>query len=176
MNSHIHFVITGPECSGKSGLSEALADQYDTILVPEYSRTYLTLIGRPYLMEDLDKIALGQLSLEEEAFNSDKSFSICDTDLTVMYIWSAYKYGDGSNLIEEGLYSHIENKYYFLCYPDLQWVPDPLRENPEDRIELFQLYEKLLKELSVPYTILKGPLEDRLSVCNNIIAEKGLIK
>lgn len=175
MNSHFHFIITGPECSGKTILSEALSKKYDTILVPEYSRAYLNLIRRPYLIEDLDKIALGQLSLEEEARSSGKLFSICDTDLTVLYIWSAYKYGEVSDLIENGLYSELDNKYYFLSYPDLKWEPDSLRENPHDRIELFNLYKKLLDELNVPYIIIVGDLNTRIAACHKIIQERGFI-
>lgn len=172
---HFQFVFTGPESTGKTILSESISNESGRPIVHEYARVYLDLLNRPYTIKDLDNIAIGQLTLETEEGLFDSEFSICDTDMTVLYIWSAYRYGVVSPIIEEALYNNIENKFYFLCYPDLPWMPDPQRENPNDREELFDLYEKLLKELEVPYSVLKGSLEQRLIQCRQIITERGFI-
>jgi len=172
---HFQFVFTGPECTGKTIVSEGLSEETGRPMVYEYARVYLDLLNKPYIRKDLDNIAIGQLSLETEAGLFEYDFSICDTDLTVLYIWSAYKYGHVSAIIEEGLYNNLQNKHYFLCYPDLPWEPDPQRENPNDREELYDLYEKLLNELEASYTILKGSIEQRLNECRQLIIDRGFI-
>ena len=40
--------------------------------------------------------------------------------------------------------------------PDLPWEPDPLREHPTQRQELFELYLKRLREMDVPFAIIEG--------------------
>lgn len=164
------IAIVGPESSGKSTLSAALAQQYQTVWVREYAREYLKRLGRPYQMEDLTEIAKGQLQLEIQAFPDAHRVLICDTNLLVVKVWSEYKYGQLAPWIAE----HLGLKHYawhLLCYPDLPWEDDPLREhpNPEQREELFAIYESALIEAQVPYTRIEGTHEARLRQSEAII-------
>lgn len=59
-------VVIGPESTGKSTLSEQLANHYQTVWVPEFARGYLETLGRAYNQDDLLRIAEGQLQLEDE--------------------------------------------------------------------------------------------------------------
>src|ERR1043165_4391321 len=82
------IVIIGPESTGKSTLCEQLALHYDTVWCPEYARYYLEESGMDYTYEDLNKIAQGQLALEEsmeEDVSNDLYF--VDTDMYVMKVW-----------------------------------------------------------------------------------------
>jgi nicotinamide riboside kinase len=58
---------------------------------------------------------------------------------------------------------------YILCKPDIEWEPDPLRENPHDRDELFELYEGLLRESGSDYVISAGSMAERLQNALNLI-------
>ena len=49
-------VFTGPECSGKSTLSSAIANKFNLPLVKEYAREYLNNLNREYNYSDLIKI------------------------------------------------------------------------------------------------------------------------
>ena len=60
-------VIIGPESTGKSTLSEQLAQHFHTQWVPEYARAYIDTLQRPYEEEDLYTIAKGQLEQEDAA-------------------------------------------------------------------------------------------------------------
>jgi nicotinamide riboside kinase len=51
---------------------------------------------------------------------------------------------------------------YLLCYPDLKWQPDPLRENPENREYLFGQFVKELDLHNFNYRIVKGRGDERL--------------
>jgi len=44
----------------------------------------------------------------------------------------------------------------FLCAPDIEWQPDPLRANETDRWRLFELYEAALKNAGKSYTVVTG--------------------
>ena len=162
------YAITGPESSGKTTLTAALAERYNSAWIPEYAREYLTLREGRYDLKDLDSIAEEQferwkLRTEELVF--------CDTDMTVMKVWSEFKYGSCSNKIRS-LLEQQEFEHYFLCRPDMEWEDDPLREHPEQREELFKIYLNELTERKLPFTVIEGSLEDRLSICDRIISGK----
>ena len=60
------IVVIGPESTGKSTLSQQLAEHYKTAWIPEYAREYLLKNGTEYSFDDLYKIAKGQMHLEDE--------------------------------------------------------------------------------------------------------------
>jgi nicotinamide riboside kinase len=51
---------------------------------------------------------------------------------------------------------------YLLCLPDIEWEPDPLRENPDDRWELLKTYRSELNALNVNFVEVEGTGEIRL--------------
>jgi NadR type nicotinamide-nucleotide adenylyltransferase len=156
-------VVIGPECTGKSELSEYLAKELKTVWVKEYARRYLNELGRPYVAEDLTEIARGQLSLEDEAARQANKVLISDTDLYVIKVWSMFKYG----YCDPWILNQIESrKYdlYLLTYVDIPWVNDPLREHPDQRLELYSIYLDEMKNQSVPFVEIKGEREQRRKI------------
>jgi hypothetical protein len=51
----------------------------------------------------------------------------------------------------------------------MPWEPDELRENPEDRDVLFDLYLTELELRKWPFAVLEGSLESRLQTANEIL-------
>tara|TARA_Y100000739_G_scaffold196396_1_gene178489 strand:+ start:147 stop:644 length:498 start_codon:yes stop_codon:yes gene_type:complete len=146
----LKIVITGPESSGKTTLCEALSNHFKIPYSKEYAREYLQKLNRNYNQDDLSRIAKGQLNL-------DKHHSILDTDLITIKIWSNYKYHNCNKWILEHIEKQkTEKRFYLLCKPDIAWSQDPLRENPENRMALFQIYKKELENLNHNYYIVKG--------------------
>ena len=156
----LKIVITGPESSGKTTLAQALAAHYRVPWVAEYARDYLERLTQPYQEADLLRIAQGQVQREDEAARASLPLLICDTSLLVIYVWSHYRYGRCHPWIEDQLAQRPVH-HYLLCSPDLPWQPDPQRENPHDRPELFARYEKALHEKS--YTVVSGQGNVRLN-------------
>ena len=150
-----NITITGPESSGKSTLAAALASALPAVLVPEYSRTYLERLDRPYAKEDITAISRGQLSLEIEKKEQAQEYLICDTGQLVLKIWMEYKYGYVSPEIEYAFIHHPVD-LYILCQADIPWEPDPMRENPHDRHVLFELYQKALIEYEKSFVVIDG--------------------
>ena len=137
-------LITGPESSGKSTLARGLAAAFSGVYVAEFAREYLGSRGGIYEQADLDAILEGQLAAQRTGVRSGEGLIVCDTGPEVLYVWSMEKYGYVSPCIEQAL---ITTSYdaTILCYPDLDWEPDPLREHAadEDRLRLFATYERL---------------------------------
>lgn len=153
-------VIIGPECTGKSEFSAALARMYETLWVKEYAREYLDQLDRPYGPNDLKLIARGQAAHEDEMAKRANKVLICDTDLYVIKVWSNFKYGYCDQEILDMI---AMRKYdlYLLTYIDIPWVSDPLREHPDQREELYSIYLREMQNQSVPFVEVKGDRHQR---------------
>lgn len=154
-------VITGPESSGKTTLFNAIEEKFGIAGVPEFARIYIDQLDRPYVQGDLIEIANGQLQLEQKFSNENKDLLLCDTDLLTLKVWSEYKYGSCDPIILNQLMHHLPD-YYVLASPDIPWEPDPQRENPKERDELFQIYQKEILTLKIPSIIVAGSQEQRM--------------
>ena len=157
----ISIAIVGPESTGKSTLAMALADHFKSICVPEYSREFLDKMDRSYQQADLLEIAKGQLVAAENGRSRADQLLFLDTDLFVIKIWSEFKYGVCDPRILKML-DDSKADYYLLTSPDIPYEDDPLRENPEDREELFKIYHHELIAAGVDFEIAKGDLNERL--------------
>lgn len=165
------IVIIGPESTGKSTLSEQLADHYDTTWCPEYAREYLLEHGMDYTYTDLLTIAKGQIYLEEQSEiivrnQSTKDGSdllFIDTNMYVMKVWCEFVFGKCHRFILDEI---KKRKYdlYLLCNVDLPWVKDELREYPdlERRQELYNIYKEIMLHQPVPWIDISGSYDERL--------------
>lgn len=149
------IAVTGPESTGKSALSEALAQEFNTVFVPEIARSYLQELQKPYEETDLLKIAIQQCAAEDEASLSSPPLLICDTDMLVLKIWSEVKYGRVHPFI---MNQYRRRKYdlILLMDIDLPWEEDPLREHPDKRSWLYGLYKSALEESGQVFEVING--------------------
>ncbi len=162
------IVFTGPESTGKSFLSNLISKEFDCLLIQEYAREYLSKLENEYVLSDLKKIEEGQQLAEAEAISSSSEWIVQDTDFLTLWIWYNYKY----QMYPERVYHYLQDHlpcHYLLCYPDIPWDNDPLRENPFDREELFNVYQREIKKLKIPYTIIMGDYKVRMAKCMKII-------
>ena len=152
--------VIGPECTGKSDLSAFLSDHFQAPWVPEYARGFLDNLNRPYEQHDLLTIAHGQLRIEEEWSREANELLICDTNLYVIKVWSEFKFGECDPQILKMI---AERKYdlYLLTYIDIPWQIDPLREHPDKRQELYDIYKKEMMNQPVPFYEIKGDRTER---------------
>lgn len=157
--------MTGPESSGKSTLSSELSQSLGIPFIVEHARTYLTHNGPLYSYQDLLIIAQEHYNIVEALL--PKKY-ILDTYLLNIKIWSEYKYGRVDSWIVEQLHE-ISFKHIFLLEPDIEWTYDPLRENPDNRYELFDIYKKELELLGWSFDILSGTKSERLNKAIAII-------
>ena len=145
------IVITGPESTGKSELTEKLANHFGGIAVPEYARDFISSLERPY------KNPMSMLFVESKSnrlarIESMRDPIFFDTGLIITKIWLEMVFNFKPWMDRSG-YKISEIDLYLLCAPDIPWIPDPLRENGGAMREvLFELYKKNLEAYNLPYT------------------------
>ncbi|TXK44931.1 ATP-binding protein [Pontibacter qinzhouensis] len=156
----LRISVTGPESTGKSTISEKLAQHYRTVWVPEYARSYISSLNRPYTLADIEAIAEGQLAQEARLEQHANNLLFADTDLLVLKIWSENAFGHCPPWIQEKLEQQPYN-LYLLMGVDLPWEPDPQREHPHLRQYFYNLYKKELQQLQMPFVEISGLQEER---------------
>lgn len=158
------IVVIGPESTGKSTLSAALADALHTLWVPEYARAYIEALDRPYMESDLLHIAHGQLEREDAAAAQCGRVLVCDTDLYVLKVWSEASFGRCHRFILDQIAAR-QYDHYLLTYIDTPWEHDPLREHPlpEERYYFYHQYRDIVMNSGVPWTDVRGDESMRLA-------------
>lgn len=169
MSNTYRIVITGAESSGKSTLAQQLATHYGAIWIPEYARKYVAELNRPYTYNDVEKIAQQQIEELNQHYPAQRVVFF-DTGLIITKIW----FEEVFNAVPQWLLQAIEEQpvdYFLLCHTDIDWHPDPLRENggPE-RLLLQQRYENDLMSYGLNYQRVDGHGKQRL---HNAIAAIG---
>lgn len=153
MNKRI--VITGPESTGKSAITLHLADKLSLPSAQEYARIYLEEHGADYDYDLLLVMSRLHKQYQLEQVPAPEPLGIFDTDLINYRIWCDVVFGKCHPEIIESMEAETSH-LYLLCYPDLEWEPDPLRKNPNDREELFDLHRREIERLNRPYIIIRG--------------------
>ncbi|MBU3011089.1 ATP-binding protein [Polaribacter vadi] len=169
----VKVVLFGPESTGKTTLSKQLARYYNTVWAPEFAREYLqnkwNNERKICEADDLLPIAIGQMKLENKLAKKADKILICDTDLLETKVYSQEFYG---GFVDEKLDEAATiNQYdlYLLTYIDTPWEEDDLRDRPEQRLEMFNAFEKALKDHNCNYILLKGNKESRLKKATDVI-------
>lgn len=157
----ISVAIVGPESTGKTTLAKSLAKHFKTLWVEEYAREYLTALDGPYEQRDLLHIAAGQLELAKTRSKGARNLIFLDTDLLVIKIWSEFKYGNCDPWIEQQLEMNRADLYLLTDF-NIPYEYDPLRESPNKRGELFEIYQESLEKSGSNYKVVKGDHSDRL--------------
>jgi len=155
------IILTGPESSGKSELAKGLAKHFKTIWIPEYARIYLEENGSGYDYPLLLKMAQAHKKHQAKLLKGQPKLAFLDTDLINYKVWCDVVYNQTHSWILDQITQEKDHRY-LITYPDLEWKDDPLRENPDDRINLFDRHLREIANLNRSYRIVKGIGEKRL--------------
>ena len=155
-NRPVKVALTGPESTGKTELTKLLAVHYKTDFIPEYARTYVENLSRPYNYLDVLHIAHKQIEIEKEYSSKTTNYLFLDTELIITKVWLDIVYGYCPNWIEEAI-SQSNIDLYLLCNLDIPWVEDGVRENGgEMRRKLFEIYEQHIRVNGFRYKVISG--------------------
>jgi HTH-type transcriptional repressor of NAD biosynthesis genes len=169
------IVLYGPESTGKTMLSQKLADHYKTLYAPEYARYYLDLkraLYDPYgrksdeicAPQDIPQIAIGQIAFEDAILEQATKLLFCDTNPLTTYIYNKYYYNKEDEWIATAA---VDRKYdlYLLTNIDVPWVADPPhRDRPNDRQELYDLFKNELVKRNLPFVDISGSYDNRFEL------------
>lgn len=153
-------VLTGPESTGKSVLSEKLAKHFNTNFVEEYGRTYCEAFGTDLNKMDFAHIAGGQMLIEDQAALQSNKILFCDTDLIVTQIWAEIYFNHCPQWILQAAH---QRKYdlFLLMDKDIPWVDDGTRAFEENRAWQYNRLKEELESRSLPYVEIKGDFDQR---------------
>lgn len=161
--------IVGPESVGKSTLAANLAQEFESVWVPEYARTWLTREGAPMdgelarvTPQDMATIARGHRASAMSLERSANRRLFFDTDVLSTTLWSKTLVGSVPAVVTE-MAALEEPDLTLLLDVDVPFVADSIRYLPEERQGFFRAFEDLLQSASRPYLVLRGGFEERLA-------------
>lgn len=155
------IVLIGPESTGKTELAKFLAENYNTIFVPEYAREYVEKLENKYTFNDVEKIARKQVELEDNLEKKANTILFYDTFLIITKVWFQIVFNRVPLWIEQKIRSS-KIDLFLLCNTELPWIKDNVRENGGDmREKLFSIYQQELDNYGFKYKIIKGIDDNR---------------
>ncbi|MCG8578508.1 MAG: ATP-binding protein [Bacteroidales bacterium] len=162
------IVFTGPESTAKSTLSKRVSEQFNVHCEKEYARDYVAGLNRPYTYDDVEIIAQHQVNSYRKACELKHSFIVFDTFLIITKVWFEEVYNKVPEWFEKFL-DEVNIDLHLLCYPDIEWIADGVRENKNKRMYLFERYEHELKKYNFNYKIVSGRGDERYQQAMNHI-------
>jgi len=165
----VKILVTGPESTGKTTISEYIAEHYDGIYIPEFAREYLEIHGPDYQEEDL--LFFAKETIKRYHNTNKAKLEIYDTSMIDIVVWSLYKYGRCDTKIED-MTKQLDFDLILLATPEVPWTNDPLRENESNRQDLYDLFIMKLKELEKEFVILESDRVGREEHVKEIINRK----
>ena len=161
--------LHGPESTGKSTLATLLAAHYGCEVVPEYGRAYCEGHGTDIGMVELVHIAETQDAMNRAAAAREGQMVLFDTDPLITAVWAEMMFGDRDSYFDAFTgYADL----YLLLDIDLPFVDDGLRvyADPAQRRHFFALCKAELDNRNVPYGVIQGEGDIRLSAALAAIA------
>jgi nicotinamide riboside kinase len=119
--------------------------------------------------EDVEHIARIQQASLAEAQSSGTRIIILDTFLVITRVWFLEVFRRVPQWMDQAL-KQAEIDLFLLCYHDLEWIPDQVRENPgERRAYLFDRYAEEIDRYGIPCEIIKGLGQQRYNAALSAI-------
>ncbi|HMP28751.1 MAG TPA: ATP-binding protein [Saprospiraceae bacterium] len=167
--SNFKVNVIGAESTGKSTLCTYLAEEFGLTLIPEYARDYCSTIGRKIGVEDVIHIGNQQIQqYNNSILNVEHDRFIFDTSIITSMIWLNDKFRT-ANLSFHDFFLKERFNVTLLCFPDIGWEEDILREDKGRQLEIHEQYIHYLDSNNKKYHLILGQGQKR-----NILAKKIL--
>jgi HTH-type transcriptional regulator, transcriptional repressor of NAD biosynthesis genes len=170
------IVFMGAESTGKSTLTEALANKYQTNFVAEYGREVWISKNGELELSDYVHIAKHHRELEDAAILESNQFLFVDTNaITTMFWCYAYEGAGLPELTDLATVAQTRYDHVFVCNDDIPFVQDGWRDDHvwRSRQQSLILYDLTVR--GVPYTIVSGSLEERLAQVGKVLGVQSLV-
>ncbi|TKC00535.1 AAA family ATPase [Pedobacter cryophilus] len=173
----IKIAIVGPESTGKSTISSALAKHFNTVWVPEYARYYCEGLTAACTLQDELNMFYGQLALEKSMeVVAKNNLLICDTTFMTVKIWSDHQLGETPATVLEAIKTHHYD-HYLLLKNDLPWEDDPLRDFKDMGDHFMEVWRKELNNINASFVEVGGTddrLKKAISAVENFLKKQNL--
>ncbi len=165
--------VVGAESTGTTTMAQALAEHYQTVWVPEFGREYAEeKMSRPdpgeWVTEEFVHIASRQNELEDAALREANKLLICDTNAFATCLWH-YRYLGFRAPEVEAVAAPRPYDLYLLTNADIPFVQDGTRDGEHIRHEMHRWFVDALEAQTVPWLLLSGSHEERLTTATSMI-------
>ena len=156
----VRVCVTGPESTGKTSLASRLAERWETVWVPEASRTYAERKQSPLLIDDVLPIARAHVAMADASARDAVRMLVLDTDLLSTVVYSQHYYGIVPAEVD-ALERARRADLYLLCDVDVPWVPDGIRDRPTNREPMLALFRSALDARGLRWILISGDWDAR---------------
>lgn len=169
-----NIVFLGAPSTGKTTIAAQLAEEYNTVWMPEYGREYWEKhqINRRLSLVQLEEIAEGHLEREEALLEKANQYLFTDTNAITTYLFSlSYHNQAAPKLVELAQQAASRYDLVFVCDSDIPYDDTWDRSGEENR-KIFQ--KQIINELiirKIPFFLLQGELETRIKYVKSILAK-----
>jgi nicotinamide riboside kinase len=166
-------VFVGAESTGKSTLSDYLAGAYGSVSVPEIGRFIWQEKGGKLDADDYVEIAVRHRAAEDAALAHARRWLFVDTNaLTTLLLGIEFRQVGNPPPAEllrcaddcKSRYAHT-----FVCADDIPYEAQDVRENEAWRGRIQQLVLKDLDARGIPYTVVRGSVEERAAQVRRVL-------
>ena len=173
----LKVVVFGPESSGKTTLSRALASHYNVLWIEEFARDYLQekwdLKKEVCSKEDLLVIVKEQVNLENKLSSKANKVLLLDTNIITTVNWSITHFDGYCDPWIKKQTELLQYDHYLITNIDIPWVKDDLRDKPNERESMLSSLINQHDIRGLKYSIISGDIDERRSQSIDII--KNLI-
>ncbi len=179
-------VFLGAESTGKSTLTERIAEEFSMPFVAEYGREYYEKKGGVLELQDYVEIAKGHRRLEDEAtikfarkikrfvdddYEEARGYLFIDTN-AVTTLFFSYYYNQGGLKELHDLANDCVNRYHhvFVCADDIPFHQDGWRDNERWRARMQGMVLHDLDSRGIHYTVVRGSLEERVEQVKTVLS------
>lgn len=165
------FVVCGAESTGTSTLTQALADRYQTVAVPEYGRTFseATRAHHKWTSQDFEHIIYEQHRLEDNLARLSGPSMFCDTDgiatqmFHELYMGAPMASADYVHKAWEKMERYRSRPLYIITSPEgVPFEQDGYRLFEHQRQWAHRWFLGTLGMLELPYIVVSGSHEARM--------------
>jgi len=167
-------VFVGAMSTGKSTITEALAQRYGTTFASEYGRDYWTehQVDRRIGFEAFDDIAVGHIEREEQALLAANRYLFVDTNAITTYMFAQDYHGKAPELLTRLALENAQRyDLFFLCDDDIPYDDTWDRSGDQKRHIFHKQIIADLKERRIPFITLRGSLEERIHKVDEVLAK-----
>lgn len=169
------IVLTGPESSGKTTLARTLAWELGAPWTPDAARVFAESHDAPLSATTVEPIAQLCMSLEDDVCRIAPALIVRDTDLVSTVVYARHYYGDCPEwIVQEARVRRGD--LYLLCFPDLPWEEDGVRDRPHDRAQMFEAFADTITELVADPArvhVIRGAGDVRLNEARRVVKQMG---
>ena len=165
----VKVVLLGTESTGKTTLTQKLADYFKCSAVAEAARDIVD-DSKDFAYEDLYTIAHEHAERINEAIKGNSPLIIIDTDIHVTKSYAQFIFQKQLPVSENIMLTNKANLYLYLNN-DVEYIQDGTRLNEDDRNALDQHHRKILRDHNISMMEISGDWEQRFTTAVQYISD-----